>query len=68
MNNKSKIKLFDADTMEYAGSIVINKGQWQYEDVNNEHLKQMTTGMPIKAVLACLISFNLVYDIIEGSE
>ena len=62
---KSKIKLFDADTLEYAGEIIINKDQWQYNNVDNDNLVKTTSGMPIKAVLPCLISFNLVYDIVE---
>jgi len=27
----------------------------------------MTSGMPLKAALACLISFNFVYDVIESA-
>ena len=68
LKHKGKIKLFDADTLEYEGSIIVNKNQWQFENVKNENLKKMTSGMPIKAVLACLISFNLVYDIVEERE
>ncbi len=61
------IRLFDADTLEYAGMIVVNGKSWEYREVENEYLRQVTMGMPIKGVMACLINFNLVYDI-EGVE
>lgn len=61
------IRLFDADTLDYAGKIVVRSKSWEYSEVNNDYLQQVTVGMPIKGVLACLINFNLVYDI-EGVE
>lgn len=59
------IKLYDMDTMEYTGSIVGNGNDWEYREVTNEHMISMTKGMPLKAVLSCLTTFNMVYDIIE---
>jgi len=59
------IKLYNADSLEYAGSIVVRGQAWEYQDVDDEHLKSVTVGMPVKAVMMCLINFNLVYDIIE---
>jgi len=61
-----EIKLFDADSLEYAGSILVNEGVWNYHDVKDDYLVQVTSGMPLKAALQCLITFNLVYDVIEG--
>lgn len=61
-----EIKLYDADSLEYSGSMIVNGGEWKYDGVKDEHLIQVTTGMPLKAVLACLISFNFVYDVIES--
>lgn len=61
-----EVKLYDADTLEYAGSIILDDGPWYYKDVKNDFLVQTTTGMPVKAAMQLLISFNLVYDIIEG--
>ncbi|MCP4130360.1 MAG: hypothetical protein GY754_05215 [bacterium] len=63
-----EVKLFDADSFEYSGSIIVNGKQWEYSEVTNEHMISVTSGMPLKAALACLISFNLVYDIIEEQE
>jgi hypothetical protein len=63
--SEMQIKLYDMDTMEYAGSIVTTDGGWEYRDVTNEHMMSVTRGMPIKAVMAYLVSFNLVYDILE---
>jgi hypothetical protein len=61
------IRLFDADSLEYAGMIMVKGKSWEYRDVHNEHLRAVTVGMPIKGVLANLIYFNLVYDI-EGVD
>lgn len=61
-----EIKLYDADSLEYSGSMIVNGGEWKYDGVKDEHLIQVTTGMPLKAALACLISFNFVYDVIEA--
>jgi hypothetical protein len=60
-----EIKLYDMDTMEYAGSIMVENNSWEYRDVKNDHMVSVTKGMPIKAVMACLTTFNMVYDIIE---
>jgi len=59
-----EIKLYDADSLEYCGSIFVDGSKWRYSDVNNPHLIKTTEGMPLKTVLMSLISFNLVYDII----
>ena len=60
-----EVKLYDADTLEYAGSMVVKDKSWEYVDIKDKHLSEVTKGMPIKSVLPCLISFNLVYDVIE---
>lgn len=60
-----QIKLYNIDTLEYSGSIVVTDTGWDYRDVTNEHMMSVTRGMPLKAVMACLVSFNLVYDILE---
>jgi len=59
------IKLYDMDTMEYSGSIVVSGAAWEYQDVQNDHMISVTRGMPLKPLLACLVQFNLVYDIID---
>ena len=59
------IKLYNADSMEYAGSILVKGQTWEYVDVEDEHMKKVTVGMPVKAVMMCLINFNLVYDIFD---
>lgn len=58
------IKLYNADSLEYAGSILVRGHSWEYLDVDDEYMKKVTEGMPVKAVMMCLINFNLVYDII----
>jgi hypothetical protein len=60
-----EIKLYHMDTLEYSGSIVMKGSSWEYRDVKNDHMISVTRGMPIKAVLSCLTTFELVYDIIE---
>jgi hypothetical protein len=60
-----EVKLYDADTLEYAGSMVVNGKTWDYNEVKDNFLIEVTSGMPLKSVFPCLISFNLVYDIIE---
>jgi len=60
-----EIKLYNADTLEYAGSMVVTGSTWDYSDVKDDFLVEVTKGMPLKSVFPCLISFNLVYDIIE---
>jgi hypothetical protein len=59
------IKLYQMDTLEYSGSILVKDNSWEYQDVTNDHMVSVTKGMPLKAVLACLASFNLVYDVIQ---
>jgi len=61
-----EVKLYDADTLEYSGSMVVNGKTWDYNEVKDSFLIEVTKGMPLKSVFPCLISFNLVYDIIEG--
>jgi len=63
--NIKNVKLYNADTLEYAGEIVVNSSNWEYVDVINSDLIEMTKGMPLKALLPCLIGFNLVYDMFE---
>jgi hypothetical protein len=60
-----RYELFDIDTLEYSGSIIVTESGWAYRDVTNEHMKSVTTGMPLKALLSCLGWFGLVYDAIE---
>ena len=59
------IKLYHMDTLEYSGSIVVKDNGWEYRDITNDHMVSVTKGMPLKAVLACLASFNMVYDVVE---
>ena len=61
-----EVKLYNADTLEYSGSMVVNGSTWEYNEVKDDFLIEVTKGMPLKSVFPCLISFNLVYDIIEG--
>lgn len=61
-----EVKLYNADTLEYAGSMVVNGSTWDYNEVNDDFLIEVTKGMPLKSVFPCLITFNLVYDIIES--
>jgi len=60
------IKLYHMDTLEYSGSIIVHNNDWEYQDVTNDHMVSVTRGMPLKTVLACLASFNMVYDIVEN--
>lgn len=64
--NIKEVKLYNADTLEYAGSMVVTGNTWQYSGVKDDFLVESTSAMPMKSVFPCLISFNLVYDIIEG--
>ena len=63
-----EIKLYDADSLEYAGSIIVKGSEWRFENCTNEDLVSVTSGMPLKAVLVNLIGFNLVYDDIPRTE
>jgi len=60
-----EVRLYNADTLEYAGTMIVKDNSWDSVDINDKYLLEMTKGMPIKSVLPCLITFNLVYDIIE---
>ncbi|MCL2154729.1 MAG: hypothetical protein FWH53_03590 [Leptospirales bacterium] len=60
-----EVKLYNADTLEYAGSLVVKNNSWDPVKIEDKHLLEVTKGMPLKSVLPCLITFNLVYDIIE---
>ena len=62
-----EIKLYNADTLDYAGSIVVEGKEWYYQDLNHPELEEMTRAMPLKALLANLIMFNYVYDDIIAS-
>ena len=53
------------DTLDYSGSILVTNDGWEYEGVDDQYLRTITRGMPLKALLANLVSFNIVYDIIE---
>lgn len=60
------VQLFDMDTLESCGAIVADDlKRWEYHGVSNQHLVRTTAGLPLRAVLACLASFNIVYDIVE---
>jgi len=59
-----EVKLYFSDSLEYAGSIIHNGKVWEFKDVEDEHLIKVTKGLALKGVLANLIYFNLVYDII----
>ncbi|MCX7679206.1 MAG: hypothetical protein N2316_08290 [Spirochaetes bacterium] len=61
------IRLYDADTFDYVGMIVACGSRWEYREVDNEFLQAVTVGMPLRGVLAGLISFNIVYEI-EASD
>ncbi len=63
-----EIKMYDADTLEYAGSIQVYGKMWSFAGIDNSDLTRLTRGMPLKGVLMSLISFNLVYDIIYEEE
>ncbi len=60
-----EIKLYHIDTLDYSGSIVVKEGKWEFRGVNDEHLINSTKGMPLRGLLAMLVSFDLVYDVIE---
>jgi hypothetical protein len=57
-----EIKLYNIDTLDYFGSIITSDKGWEYKDVNDHYLITTTRGMPLKALLANLVIFNLVYD------
>lgn len=62
-----EIKLYHIDTLEYLGSILVRSAfDYEFRGHIDEHLLSSTRGMPIKALLANLVSFDMVYDVIEG--
>jgi hypothetical protein len=60
----NEIRLFNADSLEYCGSILVKSDRWEYSKVEDSHLIKMTAGLPLKGVLANLIYFNYVYEIV----
>lgn len=68
MDKITEVRLYDADSLEYSGSIQVNGDTWEYVNVTDSFMVQTTTGMPLKAVLSNLIIFNIVYDIIEKTD
>lgn len=66
-NAYSEIKLYNADSFDYAGSIIIKDKKWKLQDVTLQELLDLPPEMPLKAMLQMLIAYNLVYDIV-GSE
>ncbi len=66
MQNIKEVLLYNCDSLDYVGKITITDDKWNFEEIDNEFLVKTTSGMPLKAVLATLISFDLVYDIIEN--
>ncbi|MGV7931145.1 MAG: hypothetical protein AB2L13_19960 [Spirochaetota bacterium] len=64
-----EIKLYHIDTLEYLGSILArNAFDYEYRDVYDEHFIAMTRGMPLRALLANLVAFDMVYDVIDREE
>ena len=63
MNETKEIKLFDADSLDYAGKIVIKDEKWNFIDVTDDHLIKMTSAMPLNGVLSSLMTFNMVYEL-----
>ncbi len=59
-----KIILFDADTLEDAGQILVDGDHWEFKDVDNDHMIEITKNMKIRAVMSNLMMFNYVFDII----
>ena len=64
--NIKEVILYDADSLEYSGKILVDGNNWQFSEVSNNFLLTFTKGMQLKPMLQCLISFNIVYDIIES--
>jgi hypothetical protein len=60
-----QIKIYDMETLEYAGSIEVTDSGWEYRDMKHDHMISVTKGMPLKAVMANLAAFGFVYDVIE---
>lgn len=64
MSQTQEILLYNADTLEYAGKIVVTGDKWVYDGVTDQHLIEMTSNMALRGTLSCLISFNLVYEMV----
>ncbi len=64
MQENQEILLYNADTLEYAGKILVENGKWEYQEVSDQDLIEMTSKMALRGALSCLISFNLVYEIV----
>ncbi len=65
MQEKQTIKLYHMDSHEYRGCIRVEGKEWRFEGVEDAHLVKTVKGMPLKALLANLICFELVYDMEE---
>jgi|GEM_PF-1973820 len=68
VNAYSEIKLFDADSFEYAGSILMDNKKWELKDVTLQEVLDLPKDMPVKAILQMLIAYNLVYDVVGSEE
>ncbi|HSV96601.1 MAG TPA: hypothetical protein VLM75_06665 [Spirochaetota bacterium] len=61
-----EIKLYHIDTLEYSGCIVARDAfDYEFRDVADAHFIATTRGMPLRALLANLITFDLVYDVAD---
>lgn len=64
-----EIRLYHIDTLEYRGSIVARNGfDYEFRGVSDEHFISMARGMPLRALLANLVAFDMVYDVIDEGE
>ncbi len=64
-----EIKLYHIDTLEYVGSIISrNAFDYEFRGVSNPHFIAMTHGMPLRALLANLVAFDMVYDLIDEGQ
>jgi hypothetical protein len=68
INAFSEIKLYDADSFDYAGSILMDTNKWELKDVKITELLELPKDMPLKAMLQMLIVYNLVYDVVGSEE
>ncbi|MBN1534650.1 MAG: hypothetical protein JXA20_18405 [Spirochaetes bacterium] len=68
MEPVTEVKLFDADSFSYCGSILVyTDNRWEFAGVTNEQLLDVGRYLPLKGVLQMLMSMNMVYDIISRS-
>jgi hypothetical protein len=66
MDPVTEVKLFDADSFSYCGSIMIfTDNRWEFAGVTDEQLLEMGRMLPLKGLLQMLMSINMVYDIIS---